>query len=105
MASSPVRPTRRRRRSRTRPSGRRRGQTATRPSVLDGDPARQKEALWSYFAKGREAPAPRPPPPLPIAAPAHGEPPLVAQVPVRLPEGDPVEALCLLTESRDLLIF
>src|SRR5262249_4453052 len=61
------------------------GQPAPLQAVLDGDPAKQKDALWSYFALGKDAPSPKPPPSMPIASPATGEPPLVAQIPVRLP--------------------
>src|SRR5262249_11912817 len=39
-----------------------RGQPALLP-LLDGDTGRQKEALWSYFALGKNAPSPKPPTP------------------------------------------
>jgi mono/diheme cytochrome c family protein len=81
------------------------GERASLAAVLDGDAAKQKEALWSYFALGKQAPSPKPPPPLPIPAPASGEPPLVAQVPLRLPEGTTVEALCILYPSHDLVVY
>ena len=35
--------------------------------------AKQKEALWSYLALGKDAPSPKPPPPLPVPPPAAGE--------------------------------
>ena len=35
-----------------------RGKKATLTSVLDGDPTRQKDALWSYLSLGSRAPAP-----------------------------------------------
>ncbi|HEV3257632.1 MAG TPA: hypothetical protein VG013_12170, partial [Gemmataceae bacterium] len=82
-----------------------RGKRATLGSVLDGDPVKQKEALWRYFALGKEAPSPRPPPPLPVTAPAAGEPPVVAQVPVRLPDHDLVESICTLYGTHDLVIY
>jgi cytochrome c551/c552 len=82
-----------------------RGKRASLASVLDGDSAKQKDALWSYAAQGRHAPVPKPPPPLPITAPSPGAPPLVAQIPIRLPDGTAVEALCLLYGSHDLLIY
>jgi hypothetical protein len=82
-----------------------RSRPASLASVLDGNPARQRDALWDYFAMGHRAPAPRPPPPLPIAAPAPGAPPLVGQVPIRLPDGNTVEALCILYGSHDLLVY
>jgi glucose/arabinose dehydrogenase len=81
------------------------GKPATLPSVLDGDPVKQKEALWNYFALGKEAPGPKPPPPLPVPTPVAGEPPLVAQVPVRLPGGDIVESICILYDSHDLVVY
>jgi cytochrome c2 len=81
------------------------GRPATLTTVLGGDPAKQKDALWSYFALGRRAPAPQPPPPLPVGTPAPGAPPLVAQIPIRPPGGGVVEGLCLLTGDHDLLIY
>jgi mono/diheme cytochrome c family protein/glucose/arabinose dehydrogenase len=82
-----------------------RGQKTTLVSVLDGDRSRQRAALWSYFARGRDAPAPEPPPPLPIASPRPGEPALVAQIPIRLPDGAVVESLCSLNGTNDLLVY
>jgi glucose/arabinose dehydrogenase len=81
------------------------GEQASLQSVLDGDPARQKEALWGYFALGKEAPSPKPPPPLPVPAPLSGEPPLVAQIPLHLPDGTTVESICVLYASGDLLVY
>jgi glucose/arabinose dehydrogenase/cytochrome c551/c552 len=81
------------------------GQRATLGAVLGGDAARQKEALWSYLALGPAAPSPRPPPPLPVEAPAAGEPPLVAQIPVHLPAGGVLESLCVLWGTGDLLVY
>jgi glucose/arabinose dehydrogenase len=74
-------------------------------SILDGDPVRQKEALWAYFSLGRKAPIPKPPPPLSIVSPGVNEPPLVAQIPVKLPDGAVVESLCILFSSHDLLVY
>jgi glucose/arabinose dehydrogenase len=81
------------------------GKKATLATVLDGDPAKQREALWSYFAGGRDAPAPKPPPPLPIVAPKPGEPPLVAQVPITLPDKSVVESISVLTADADLIVY
>jgi cbb3-type cytochrome oxidase cytochrome c subunit len=81
-----------------------RGDPATLRSVLDGDAARQRDALWAYFALGKDAPSPRPPPPLPVPAPAAGAPPLVAQVPIHVP-GGVVEAVGVLYPTHDLLIY
>src|SRR5262249_26699507 len=56
-------------------------------------------------ALGREAPAPKPPPPFPIASPDPGERALVAQIPIRLPDGTVVESLCLLNSTDDLIVY
>jgi mono/diheme cytochrome c family protein len=81
------------------------GQSAPLTTVLDGNPAKQKEALWAYLARGKDAPSPAPPPPLPIAAPAAGEPLLAAQIPIRMPDGRFVESLSLLSADHDLLVY
>ena len=56
------------------------GQPASLRSVLDGDPAKQADALWSLFAMGKDAPSPKPPPLLAVTGPAVGEPNLVAMI-------------------------
>jgi len=81
------------------------GQPASLSSVLDGDPCKQKDALWSYFALGKDAPSPKPPPPMPVASPALGEPPLIAQIPIRLLDGKTVESICVLYDSHDLIVY
>jgi glucose/arabinose dehydrogenase len=81
------------------------GQPASLASVLDGDPHKQKDALWSYFARGKDAPSPKPPPPMPVASPGPGEPPLVAQIPIRLPDGTTAESICILYGSHDLFVY
>jgi cytochrome c2/glucose/arabinose dehydrogenase len=83
----------------------RKGQPATIESVLGGDANRQKDALWAYFAKGKEAPDPRSLPPVPVTAPRPGEPPLVAVIPIHLPDKSVVESLCVLTAEGDLLLY
>ncbi|MFO0907329.1 MAG: hypothetical protein U0794_03025 [Isosphaeraceae bacterium] len=35
-----------------------RGRHATLTSVLEGDPFRQREAIWSYLSQGQSAPPP-----------------------------------------------
>lgn len=80
-----------------------RGKPASLATVLDGDANRQKEALWSYFALGKEAPVPKPAPLMPVPSPSSGESPLVAQIPVRLPGGKTLEGLCLLYATHDLI--
>jgi len=74
-------------------------------SALDADPARQKEALWSYFALGKDAPSPKPPPPLAVLPPAADDPPLAALIPIRLPDDTLVESLTLLSGGNDLLVY
>ena len=81
------------------------GKPATLSAILDGDPARQKDALWAYLAKGKDSPGPTPPPPVPVAAPAPGEPVLAAQAPVHLPDRRIVESISLLTGENDLLVY
>lgn len=78
-------------------------QPATLRSVLDGDAARQKDALWSYFSLGKQAPSPLPAPALAIAAPAGA--PLIAQIPIRLPAKTVVEGIVYLTAESDLLLY
>jgi mono/diheme cytochrome c family protein/glucose/arabinose dehydrogenase len=80
------------------------GKPASLRSVLDGDPVKQKDALWHYFALGKKAPVPKPPPPMPVDCPRKEEPPLVAQIPVHV-AGSPVESLCLLYGSHDLIVY
>lgn len=82
-----------------------RGKPAQLTSILDGDAAKQKDALWHYFALGKEAPSPKAPPPVPVAAPGNREPALVAQIPIRLPDDSVVESICVLTNEYDLLIY
>jgi len=82
------------------------GKPATLTTVLDGDAARQRDALWSYFTLGKAAPSPKPPPPLPVTSPTPSEPPLVAQIPVRLPGATtPIESICILFGSHDLVVY
>jgi glucose/arabinose dehydrogenase/cytochrome c551/c552 len=81
------------------------GKPATLTSVLDGDAIKQKEALWSYFALGTKAPSPKPQPPVPAVLPQAGEPPLVAQIPIRLPNAKTVESITLLYNSHDLITY
>jgi glucose/arabinose dehydrogenase len=81
------------------------GKPATLTSVLDGDPTKQKEALWSYFSLGSKAPSPKPQPPVPAVAPEAGEPPLVAQIPIRLPDGKTMESVTVLYHSHDLIVY
>jgi hypothetical protein len=80
-----------------------RDKPASLSTVLDGDTARQKEALWSYFMLGKDAPGPKPPPPMPVPSPGTGEPPPWAQIPVRLPDGKTLEGLCVLFSTHDLV--
>jgi glucose/arabinose dehydrogenase/cytochrome c551/c552 len=81
------------------------GKPATLTAILDGDVAKQKDALWSYFALGRSAPSPKPPPPLPVTGPAAGEHAIVGQIPVRVPGGGVVESICVLSADHDLIVY
>jgi len=81
------------------------GKLATLASVLEGDAAKQKDALWAYFAMGKDAPSPKPPPPVPIDAPKAGEAPIVAQIPIRLADGKVIESICVLNSHGDLLVY
>ncbi|HVK12680.1 MAG TPA: hypothetical protein VM597_28275, partial [Gemmataceae bacterium] len=81
------------------------GQPATLATVLDGDAAKQKDALWALLALGKDAPSPKPPPPVPVDAPAAGEPVIVAQIPLRFPDGKVIESLSVLSDQHDLLVY
>src|SRR5262249_5781312 len=81
------------------------GKPATLTNVLEGDAAKQKDALWAYFAMGKDAPSPKPPPPVPIDPPKAGEAPIVAQIPIRFAEGKVVESLCVLSAENELLVY
>jgi hypothetical protein len=78
------------------------GQPATL-TVLGGDAAKQRDALWEYLSLGKDAPAPKPPPLLPLEVPTDG--PLVAQVPLVMPDKKVVEALVVLFPTNDLLVY
>lgn len=86
------------------PSFFRRGEPA-RLDFLDREASRQKDALWAYLSLGKEAPAPQPKPPLALPTPPHHAPPLVAQVPLLLPDARLVEGLCVWYGSHDLLVY
>jgi mono/diheme cytochrome c family protein len=67
--------------------------------------ARQKEILWAYFSQGKQAPNPKPRPPIPIPAPDAGEPPLVAQIPITLPDGKLMESITVLYSTHDAIVY
>ncbi|WP_169981066.1 hypothetical protein, partial [Tautonia rosea] len=77
----------------------------TLTSVLDGDATRQRDALWAYFTLGSDAPAPQAPPPVPLEAPGAGEPVLVAQIPIVLPDQSVVESMTMLNDRHDLVVY
>jgi glucose/arabinose dehydrogenase len=87
------------------PSAFQRGRPATLSTVLDGDAAIQRQALWDYLGLGRNAPAPKPAPPLPVAVPEAGEPAIVAQIPLRVFDNTPLECIALLTADHDLAVY
>jgi cbb3-type cytochrome oxidase cytochrome c subunit len=86
------------------PSIFRRGEPAPLRSVLDGDATRQKDALWAYLAQGKKAESPRPRPPIAIPLPP-GEPPLVAQIPVQLPDMSVIESISILYRNHDAIVY
>ncbi len=81
------------------------GKTALLEHLLQGDPQRQKDALWSYFALRQEAPDPLPPPPWLIEPPAVGEPIRVAQIPLHITDRLAIESIVLLDNSGRLYVF
>jgi mono/diheme cytochrome c family protein/glucose/arabinose dehydrogenase len=81
------------------------GKPALLGSILDGDAERQKEALWAYFALGSEAPRPKSLPPVPVTVPLADGAPLVALVPLRLPDGALVESLFVSYANHDLVLY
>jgi mono/diheme cytochrome c family protein len=83
----------------------RKGEPAPLQSVFGGDAARQKDALWAYLSQGDKAPPPSPPPPIAVPTPRRGGPPLVAQIPVELPDRTLVESICVLYGNHDLIVY
>ena len=83
----------------------RKGQPATINNVLNGDPQRQKDALWTYLSRGADAPDPRRKPAFALAAPLPGEPPQVAQIPLRTPDLGLVESISLWNDHHDLVLY
>jgi glucose/arabinose dehydrogenase/mono/diheme cytochrome c family protein len=81
----------------------RHNQPALLDSVLHGDAARQKDAIWAYLTQGRKAPSPKPRPAIPIPVPPGA--PLVSQVPVRLPDKTLIESVCVLYASHDAVVY
>jgi mono/diheme cytochrome c family protein len=79
------------------------GLPATLGQILDGNARKQKDAVWAYLSLGKDAPAPKPLPLLPLEVPTDG--PLVAQVPVVLPDKKIVEGILVLFASNDLLVY
>lgn len=83
----------------------RKGQPAALRNVLNGDVQKQREALWSYLARGTEAPDPPQKLPLAIAVPDAGTAPLVAQIPLQLPDGKLIESIVILNEHHDASVY
>ncbi len=78
---------------------------ATVKSFLEGDAAKQRDAVWAYLSKGKEAPSPKPLPPLPVTTPPPGSAPVVAQIPVILPDKRVIESISVLYPTHDLAIY
>lgn len=88
------------------PSVFRKGQPAAIKSAVYGDdPAKQKEAMWDYLSRGKEAASPKAPAPIAVEPPAADGPPLVAQIPVTAGGRTVTDALCILFGSHDLVIY
>src|SRR5262249_14790938 len=87
------------------PSFFQKGQPAALRNILDGDAARQKEAIWGYLAQGTNAPSPQPRPPIPVTVPRADSGPLVAQIPIQVPGAGLVESICVLTAQNDLALY
>lgn len=81
------------------------GKPAMLASVLGGDAAKQKDALWAYLTMGKDAPSPTAPPAVPVNSPAKGEDILVAQIPIHLPDGKVIESIAVLSADNDLLVY
>jgi hypothetical protein len=81
----------------------RRGEPAGLDSVLHGDAARQKDAIWAYLAQGKKATSPKPRAPLPVPV-APGEW-LVSQIPVQLPDLTLIESVCVLNGAHDAIVY
>jgi len=81
------------------------GEPAPISNVLNGDARRQMDAIWSFLSLGTNAPSPQPRPQIPVHAPAAGEPPLIAQIPIRIGGGEMIESLCVQFGSHDLIVY
>ena len=82
-----------------------RGEPASLTSILEGDPDRQKDAMWAYLKQGTRGLAPEALASLPIAPPETEGRALVAQIPLRPPDDAFVEAICVLTARHDALLY
>ncbi len=80
-----------------------RGEAAPLTSVLHGDAARQKEAIWAYLAQGKRAASPKARAPIPVPVARGG--PLVSQIPLQLPDRTVMESICALYERHDAVVY
>ena len=87
------------------PSIHTKGERASITSILDGDPDRQRDAIWAYLNQGSRGLVPEALASTPIASPKMGEHALVAQIPLRPPDDNFVEAICVLTAGHDALVY
>src|SRR5690606_307709 len=74
-------------------------------SVLDGDVSRQIEALRAFFSQGTNAPDLTPKRSIPIVLPSPHEPPLVAQIPIAMGQGETLESIALQSSTHDLVLY
>src|SRR5262249_34383666 len=76
------------------------------PAILrKNESQNQKEILWAYLSQGKLAQNPKPRPPIPIPTPKPGEPPLVPQIPIQLPDGKLVESITVLYSTHDAIVY
>lgn len=81
-----------------------RGAKALVGAVLDGDAARQKDAIWAYLALGKQAPDPQGPMPWLVEPPPRKGPVRVAQIPLHLDERRVLESLTLCDADGRVLV-
>jgi mono/diheme cytochrome c family protein/glucose/arabinose dehydrogenase len=81
------------------------GEPAPISAVLNGDALQQKEAIWSYLSLGTNAPNPQPRPLIPVHLPAAGEPPIFAQIPIRIGGGELMESLCVQYGNGAVIVY
>jgi len=83
-----------------------RGQPALIGHILDGDPQRQRQAIWQYLSLGPNAPDPLPPSPWLVEPPGIGQAVRVAQVPMHIGnEKSPLESITIWDAQGRVYVF